>query len=53
MRVDIARAAGMDEDEADCSDAQEDPEDNPAEDCGDDQNDFEVEHPDETLEAAE
>ncbi|WP_379923702.1 ParB/RepB/Spo0J family partition protein [Erythrobacter sp. R86502] len=53
MRFDIARAAVIEEGEDDCSNADEDPEDDPAENCGDDQNDFEVEHPDETLEAAE
>lgn len=53
MRFDIARAAAIEEDDDGCDSAHEDPEDDPAEDCGDDQNDFEVEHPDETLEAAE
>lgn len=53
MRFDIVRAVPVEEDGDDCCSGREHPEDDPADDCGDDQNDFEVEHPDETLEAAE
>lgn len=53
MRFDIVRAEPVEDDDEHGGDHHEDPEDDRADACGDDQDDFEIEHPDETLEAAE
>lgn len=53
MRFDIVGAEPVEDDDEHAGDDHEDPEDDPADTCGNDQDDFEIEHPDETLEAAE